>query len=268
MRFNKGGGGGGSFERPPTGYCVGVLAGVYDLGVRQTPGSSFPPRWQVCLWWEVSHRDSKGHAHTVRDVVSVSTMDGSHLANRIEALLGRGMTEQERGDFDPAILLGRRCKLLLTVSPKKPDGSPFIKTAMPAEPTDAQLAVEGDYAVLPRFVERLVDAARLEQMKAQAVAGGGELVKVAKKGASVGGAQAPAGAAKVVGQQVAPPPPAAPAIAGLPPGWRSARAPDGREYFVRPDGRTQWEPPAPLPPAPAADSTFSAPPAGEDDLPF
>lgn len=265
MRFNKGGGGGGSFERPPTGYCVGVLAAIYDVGIRATPGSSFPPRHQVCFWWEVSHRDSKGNAHSVRDVISMSTMDGSNLANRIEALLGRPMTDAERGDFDPSVLLGRRCKLLLTVSPKKPDGSPFIKMAMPAEASDPALAVEGDYASLPRFVEKLVtEAPVLEAMKREAAAGGGELVKVAKKGASVGSAQAPAGAAKIVGQQAAPPPPPAPAVDGLPPGWRAAKAPDGREYFVGPDGKTQWDRPGSTPPPPPP----PAAPAGDDDIPF
>lgn len=262
MRFNKGGNGGGSFERPPTGYCIGVLAGIYDIGVRQTPGSSFPPRHQVCFWWEISHRDSKGHAHSVRDVITMSTMDGSNLANRIEALLGRAMTDAERTDFDPATLLGRRAKLLLTVSPKKPEGSPFIKTAMPVEGTDPVLVVEGDYAQLPRFVEKLVDPAMCEEMKRQAAAGGGELVRVASKGLSVGGKQAPAGAAKVVGQQVPPPPPPAPSVDGLPPGWRAAQAPDGRTYYAGPDGKTTWDRPGGAPPPP--------PPAevADDDMPF
>lgn len=284
MRFNKGGsgGGGGSFERPPVGYAVGVLAAIYDLGVRETPGSSFGPRHQICLWWELNHRDSKGQQHTLRDVVTMSTMEGSHLATRIEALLGRDMTESERGDFDPVTVLGKRCKLLLAVSPKRPDGSPFVKMAMPVEKSDPPIVVEGDYSQLPRFVEKLAsDPARLEQMRRELAAGGGDYVSLAPKGPLPGSVKAPAGAAKTAGQPVPPPPPPTPPASDLPAGWRVVQGPDGNAYYAHQDGRTQWERPeaAPPPPPPARRGKAAAqPPAppvapvpkpeGDDDIPF
>lgn len=53
-----------------------------------------------------------------------------------------------------------------------------------------------------------------------------------------------------------PPPPSMsppPPPESLPSGWKSARAPDGRTYFIGPDGKSQWEKPveAPAPPPPA-----------------
>lgn len=285
MRFNKGGKeGGSSFERPPVGYAVGVLCAIYDLGVRETPGSSFGPRHQICLWWELSHLDSKGSPHTLRDVVTMSTMEGSNLSTRMEALLGRDLTPQERENFDPGSVLGRRCKLLLAVSPKKPDGSPFVKAAMPAEATDAQLVVQGDYrSSLPRFVEKLVgDPAVLERMKREAAAGGGDLVVVAPKGQVVLPGRAPS-QAQVAPTAAPPPPPPPPEPVALPKGWREVTTPAGKTYYVGPDGRPQWEPPGaptppPPPPAPAKRGRAAAAPppppepavepAGDDDIPF
>lgn len=270
MRFNKGGKeGGASFERPPVGYAVGVLCAIYDLGVRETPGSSFGPRHQICLWWELSHLDSKGAPHTLRDVVTMSTMEGSNLSTRMEALLGRDLTPQERENFDPSSVLGRRCKLLLAVSPKKPDGSPFVKASIPSEPTDPQIVVQGDYrSQLPRFVEKLVgDPATVERMKRDAAAGGGDLVVVAPKGQVVVPGRAPS-QAQVAPSAVVPPPPP-PAGPALPKGWRAVATPTGQTYYVGPDGRPQWEPPgAALPPPPPPPPAPAGEPAGDDDIPF
>lgn len=294
MRFNKGSGGDGEgMEKPPVGYAIGVLAAIFDLGVRETPGSTFGPKHQVCLWWELSHRDSEGKPFGLRDVVTMSTMEGAHLASRVEAILGRDMKPEEREAFDPSTVLGKRAKLLLAVSPKKPNGVPFVKMAMPVEATDPVVAVEGDYtSALPRFVSKLVGDAKVEAaMLADLRRGGGDLAVCAPKGNGVVPGRAPAGSAKSVGQGAPPPPPAAPT--GLPEGWKAHTAPNGRTYYSRPDGSTTWEAPptapAAPPPPPAAPAAPPAPPAapaaptaapkaaeapavprapGEDDLPF
>lgn len=267
MRWNKGGNGGdgegGSFEKPPVGYTRATLAAIYDLGVRERPGSKYGPKHTVCLWWELSHKDSKGANIGLRDMVTMSTMSGAHLAARVEAILGRTMTDKEREDFDPSTILGGSCKLLLDASSE--DGNPWVKMAMPLEPTDKAPVVEGDYtAMVPGFVGKIVGDEMKAKMLADAASGGkaGLALGIKGNGGIVPGAAAgqptAGGSTEPAAPPSAPKPPTPPS--GLPAGWKAhVDAASGRPYYERPDGSTTWDKPA----------TESAPPApGGEDVPF
>lgn len=261
MKFGKGGSDdGGSFEKPPTGWSVGVLCGVYDLGVRETPGSTFGPKHQVCLWWELHRKDSSGKAFGLRDVVTASTFEGSHLSSRIEALIGRPMTDDEREGFDPRPLIGKRARLLLATSPKKPLGNPFVKVCGPVEESDPKILPEGNYlAEVPPFVAKIVGETEAAALLEEAKAGGGDSAIVWR-----GKAQAQGQGDLDLGSKAAPPPAAPSSGPYLPEGWRAHQTADGETYFERPDGSTTWDAPEPpkAPPPPAAPAKAPPPVKG------
>lgn len=271
MRWNKGGNGDGegSYEKPPTGYAIGILAAIYDLGVRETPGSRFGPKHQVCLWWELNHRDSEGAPIGLRDVVTMSTMQGSHLNSRIEAINGgRVLTDAQRDDFDPRSILGGRAKLLLHANE---GGNPFVKMAMPLEGNEADQTVYRDYGEhMPAFVAKIVGDEMKDTMLADIRNGGaaGHALGIRGTGDGVQPGAAPAGAStsQTAASAAPPPAPTSGTTPALPAGWAAHKAPDGRTYYQRPDGSTTWDAPGSAaeevrPPSP--------PPADSgEDVPF
>lgn len=260
MRWNKGGSGDGesSYERPPVGYAVATLAAVYDVGVREVPGSKFGPKHQVCLWWELSHKDSKGGNIGLRDMVTMSLMSGAHLATRVEALLGRNLTDDERDDFDPATILGKSCKLFLAVGEgAKDDANPWVKSAMPLEGNEVLPVIGGDYInEVPSFVGKIVgDELKAEMVKDAQSGGVAGLALCAKPGEKIeAGAQE--GQPETKAPPARKPPPSR--EPKLPEGWTAHKDDEsGDTFYEGPNGETQWE-------SPLADS----PPPKNGNAPF
>lgn len=215
-------------EHVPLGTHVAVLAQVYDLGIRNHP--RFGPRHELCLWWETAARDTKGGQFGVRDVVGANLSPKGYLRKRVEALLGRALTQDEAKSFDLGNVMGR-CALVTLVAPEKdPTGYPFVNGAVPMPAGMPGIRVEGDYTKAPPFVNMVLEQA----------------AKAAQ------GQPATNGQAH---QQTLP----MGSTSGLPTGWAQFTDPaSGRTFYRRPDGITQWEPPAtaaaappPAPPAPA-----------------
>jgi len=260
MKWNKGSSGGGEgYERPPVGWAVATLAGIFDLGVQQQPRSKYGPKHQVCLWWELSHRDSQGKQFQLRDVVTQSLFEGAHLSGRVEAILNRALSEDERDDFDPACLIGGRAKLLLAVSAANPNGNPFVKMAGPVEPTDPAIVPEADYSTeIPRFVASIVGDEVVKVMQAEIAAGGGDSARVFSGAQTTLPLNSPPAAAPV----------AAPAPDALPDGWTAHVDPSsGKTYYAGPGNVTTWEKPAPVAP-PSAPAQAAPPVPGAPDAAF
>ena len=258
MKWNKGSGG-GDFEKPALGWATGVLAAIYDLGV-QDQGGKYGPKHQVCLWWELNARDSEGKQFGLRDVCTLSLFEGAHLSARVAALLGRELSEDERDDFDPKTLLGQRAKLLLAVSPKNPNGNPFVKMAGPVEASDPEILPEFDYAsAVPRFVESIVGDDVAGVMLAEIRAGGGDSAN-AWQGENP---RQPQTTQNAPSAPAASPPPAAPDA--LPEGWTAHVDPQsGKTYYAGPGNVTTWDKPAPAP----SKSAEAPPVPGGDGTPF
>ena len=157
-------------ERCPVGVVVGILAAVYDLGMQE--GYEGKKQHKVCLWWEVSHRDTKGVRFTLPDMVTNSSSELSTLTQRVGALMGRAPTEEEMDvgyDTDP--LIGKCC-LLQIDPPRKPGGWPFVKNVMPCPAGMSGInRVEGKYGPgdpTPKFVEKMLDKSLDDEAPAQA----------------------------------------------------------------------------------------------------
>jgi len=147
----------GTGEKVPVGTMLAVLAGVFDLGVRIHP--QYGPRREVCLWWESQKRDSKGRQFGVRDVVGANLSEKGHLRKRVEALLGRPISEAESKGLDLTTLIGRSCFITMTPPKKNPQGYPYVEGAVPVpDGFPANLKIEGDYREPPPFVKKVIES--------------------------------------------------------------------------------------------------------------
>lgn len=261
MRFTKGSGG-GDYEKPTADIHLARLCAIYDCGVRQAPGSKFGPKHTIVLCWTLGSKDSEGKAFIVYDPVTMSLMDGAHLAARIEAINKRGLTEAERDDFEPRTILGTYAKLWLK---ETGNGKIVVKQAQPVEEGHALIAPGEDYTKdVPRYVTKVVEeeAATMDRFLKDINAGeaaGPDAIAMAipPEASGVNPGRAPAT------PEAAPPPAAA-----LPEGWTAHTDPNtGKTYYAGPGGVTQWEAPAPAP-APEAAPPPAAPGAPGTDAPY
>lgn len=139
----------GSGEKPPAGFHVAVLAGVYDIGrqKKEFAGES-KIQHQVVMVWEIDKRDTKGRRFTLADYVTASTHEKSGMYKRIAALVGRTPKDE---DFDTSMVVGRSVYMMLK-EPAKDGGWPRIDTMVPLPPGMTSLLPEFKEDPIPKYV--------------------------------------------------------------------------------------------------------------------
>lgn len=156
----------GGGEKCPAGMHRATLVGMFDVGNQPGFKAGDSPMHKVVLVWEMEPRDTKGRPFQMIDSLASylsapTAKKKSKFAERVEALLGRPLTEDEcKTGVDDSLLLGKSCQLF--VSPPSGDSKwPKIVQAIGLLGRDpmigAKVLVEGD---LPKHIDAFVTKSR------------------------------------------------------------------------------------------------------------
>lgn len=159
--------GGGDFELPSAGLKNAVCSNVYDLGVQE---SSYGPKHQVVLLWELDELDSDGARHWVIKTYTASLNDKARLREDLETWRGKGFSAEELAGFDLEAVLDKPCTLNIVHNESKA-GKTYanVKGVMPPQQGNV-LKPAMPRSFVPSFLkERVLDwPGKAEAAKADA----------------------------------------------------------------------------------------------------
>ena len=145
---------GGDFEKPKTGLTNAICVAVYDLKYQVT---KFGPKHQVRIAFELDQRMSRGEYEGKRfvqsDQYTASIHPKSALGGHLNNWRGRPFTEVELKAFDLDNIIGVHCQLNLVEN----DGYVNIGTILGPSSEGKQMVVEGDYTVIPEWIQKKID---------------------------------------------------------------------------------------------------------------
>lgn len=152
---------GGSVERPPFGTKAPcVLAAYYPAGTHEVEEFKTKKKKmqdKIILAWELDLPNSKGEQFRIFEVQTDSFYLLARLRLRIEALLGKKMTDDEADDFDMDNALGLCGMMTMTADEGK--GGPYIEKVDELQDKSVKVAVRSEYDALPRYVKKVLSGA-------------------------------------------------------------------------------------------------------------
>lgn len=105
----KDSGGGGDFEKVPTGTHVARCIALIDLG---TEKGQFGDKRKVMIRWELPlEKQKSGDVFTIGAFYTQSLHEKATLRSMLKSWRGRDFTEEELAGFDPRKILGQPCML-------------------------------------------------------------------------------------------------------------------------------------------------------------
>ena len=144
------------FSQPDARTHVFALAGIFDLGSHSTDSG---PRDAVALVWSMEQRDDQGRRMYFYDWCNVNLHPKAKLGQRVAALLGRPLSEEEQKDFDPWPLLGG----CVSVRVGRNDKDRAI--IADCYPLDGEAIKPEQITDVPRYVEKFAPANYIEHMR-------------------------------------------------------------------------------------------------------
>ena len=145
---------GGDFEKPTPGMHDAICVAIYDLKYQVT---KFGPKHTVRIAFEVDQRMTRGDYEGKRFVQSDQFTASIHPKSRLGALLegwrGKSFTDAELARFDLDAIIGKPCQLNLI----ERDGYINIGNILPASAAGKSLQIEGDYTVIPEWIQKKID---------------------------------------------------------------------------------------------------------------